>query len=146
MAPPEIATPEPGKFMICRPLMVLPSEVMWKPSPLERYWPSSTTPALLASMVRLPWLISGSALSRVMVIGLVGGKTIKSKVMVSPGMALSRAWRSEPTPESVRLVTTCVFVGVVVGVGDGLVVAVPVGVGVEVSVWVGVLVLVGVGI
>ena len=101
---------------ICRPASQSP------PASL----PSRITPALLASIVRLPWRICGSSLAMKMVTGSSGGKMAGLNVIVSPFCASSIAWRNVPGPLSAGLVTSRVLpwgagVGVAgscIGVGD----------------------------
>lgn len=105
--------------------------------------PSRMTPALLASIVKLPWMSSGRPLVRVMAVGLLGGKTFGSNVMMSSGFASKSAWRMVPGPSSAALITIIVTG---VGVGDGgTSVAVGVTVDVAVGARVGVSTNVGVG-
>ena len=112
---PEIATPLSTKFWITKPRTVLPED------PLTSWMPSCTVPpplstiagrlplaAKLSSVVALMFttpVIDGSAEARLIVWMLVPEM---EKVMLSvPALpfALMIAWRREPAPESLVLVT-----------------------------------------
>ncbi len=68
--------------------------------------PSRMTPALLASIVRLPERSSGSSVERLIVTGESGGNTDGSKEITAGAVASSMACRRVPAPASSELVTT----------------------------------------
>jgi len=107
-----MAIPGPEKLVICNPRMVFASDsTICRPasqSPVALL-PSNTTPALLASIVTLPWRMCGNSLAMKMVTGASGGKTAGSNVMVSPFCASSIAWRRVPGPLSAGVVTSRVL-------------------------------------
>lgn len=82
--------PASEKPIICRPRMVLLLDEMESPCPVT-WLPSRITPALLASIVKLPWEISGKLLVRIMGVGELGGKIDGSKVIKSPRRASNMA-------------------------------------------------------
>jgi hypothetical protein len=93
-------------------------ELMLKPADRTPaiFLPSRITPALLASMVMLPWVISGKPLDKLIITAALEGKILGSNVSVSPCSASNNACRSVPGPLSAALVTR---IGTGVDVGDG---------------------------
>jgi hypothetical protein len=83
---------------------------MIRPEPIDNPLPSRTTPAPLASILKLWVEIIGNSLCKKIVVGVLDGKRLGSKVIRSPGWAADRACRNVPEPLSAALVMTMVWV------------------------------------
>ncbi len=86
-------------------MIAFPSDVMWKPCPPLKALPFRITPALLASIMTLLWVMPGRALVKEMVTGLLDGNTSGAKAILSPELAFCTHSRNDPGPLSAVVVT-----------------------------------------